>query len=108
MTIILIISRCLSACTKVILFCQFELEYKSKQGKSVITLADIVPKVAVNGVVMLTFTDSSYLESFYSSYYVSKLNQYRNFIVVAVDMNAYEVGVFTAIHSRHCLIEDIQ
>lgn len=40
---------------------------------------------------MLTFTDSSYLESFYASYVVSKLDQYRNFIVVAVDMNAYTV-----------------
>ena len=40
---------------------------------------------------MLTFTDSSYLESFYASYVVSKLDQYRNFIVVAVDLNAYTV-----------------
>ena len=54
-------------------------------------MADLVPKVAINRVVMLTFTDSSYLESFYASYVVSKLNQYPNFIVVAVDMNAYTV-----------------
>ena len=108
MTMIQIILRCLSVCTKVNFFYQFELEYTSKQGKPVVTLADIVPRVAVNGVVMLTFTDSSYLESFYSSYDVSRLSQYRNFIVVAVDMNAYEVGLFRAVESRHYLIEDIQ
>ena len=38
---------------------------------------------------MVTFTDSSYLESFYSSYQISHLEQYSNLIVAAVDLKSY-------------------
>ena len=40
---------------------------------------------------MVSFTDSSYLESFYASYNISRLDRFSNFIIVAVDLKAYEV-----------------
>ena len=37
---------------------------------------------------MVSFTDSSYLESFYASYNISRLDRFSNFIIVAVDLKA--------------------
>lgn len=55
------------------------------------SLKDMIPKIQRNGSVLVTFTDSSYLSAFYTSYQVSHLNNYSNFLVVAMDEDAYHV-----------------
>ncbi|KAK8789327.1 hypothetical protein WA588_001212 [Blastocystis sp. NMH] len=62
-----------------------------KNGEVVRTLASYLPEKAINNTVMVSFTDSSYLESFYASYNISRLDRFSNFIIVAVDLKAYEV-----------------
>lgn len=65
--------------------------FHRQRGKTCHNTAELGPKVAINRVVVLIFTDSSSLRLYYSSVVVGKLDQYRNFIVVAVDINAYTV-----------------
>ena len=67
------------------------LNIQLKSGEVVRTLASYLPEKAINNTVMVSFTDSSYLESFYASYNISRLDRFSNFIIVAVDLKAYEV-----------------
>ena len=60
-------------------------------GKPITTLKELILRVQKNGIVMVTFTDSSYLGAFYTSYQISHLDQYSNFIVVAMDLDGYHV-----------------
>ena len=62
-----------------------------KNGEVVRTLASYLPEKAINNTVMVSFTDASYLESFYASYNISRLERFSNFIIVAVDLKAYEI-----------------
>lgn len=51
----------------------------------------MAPVIQKDGIILVTFTDSSYLESFYTSYQISHLENYPNFLVVAMDKDAYAV-----------------
>lgn len=64
-------------------------DIRDDEGRFVRSFALMVRRVAVNATVMVTFTDSSYLDAFYASYKLSKLDRFPNFIVVAVDAKAY-------------------
>ena len=61
----------------------------------------MAPLVQKDGIVLVTFTDSSYLEAFYSSYQISHLANYSNFLVVAMDPDAYFVQSCFFCANRH-------
>lgn len=71
--------------------CLLVVEIHLGDGSEVRMLASYIPIRAINHTVMVTFTDSSYLESFYSSYEISSLGQYKNLIVAAVDLKSYAI-----------------
>lgn len=71
--------------------CLLVVEIHLEDGSEVRMLASYIPVRAINHTVMVTFTDSSYLESFYSSYEISNLGQYKNLIVAAVDLKSYAI-----------------
>lgn len=54
-------------------------------------ISDMVLNRMKDNRVIVTFTDFSYLESFYVSYTVSRLWRFSNFFVVALDRRAYDV-----------------
>lgn len=71
--------------------CCFYVEYVDSSGIAMRSLKDMIPTIQKNGSVLVTFTDSSYLSAFYTSYQVSHLDKYSNFLVVAMDEDAYHV-----------------
>ena len=71
--------------------CCFYVEYVDSSGITMRSFKDMIPTIQKNGSVLVTFTDSSYLSAFYTSYQVSHLDKYSNFLVVAMDEDAYHV-----------------
>ena len=69
------------------------IDYEKAAGMHVVTLRELVPKRQQNGVVMVTFTDLGYIDSFYLSNELSKLHSYSNLVVVAIEMGAYTVPI---------------
>ena len=63
----------------------------------------MVNKLVQDNRVIVTFTDYSYLESFYVSYTVSRLWKYSNFFVVALDSRAYDL-----LHSQNIPVAFLQ
>ena len=52
---------------------------------------DVVKRVQVNRRVMVTYMNYPYLDQFYVSYMTSRLWRYRNFMVVALDQETYDM-----------------
>ena len=77
----------LDSCTIFNRLCYIDIY--NEEGRPMRSFAKMVRKLAVNMTVMVTFTDSSYLNAFYASYKLSRLDRFPNFIVVAVDASAY-------------------
>lgn len=55
-----------------------------------IDIAQLLNILCVNDDVMITFTDFSYLDAFYAMVTNSQLNTYKNFIVFAIDDQAFD------------------
>ena len=54
-------------------------------------IEDIVKRVQVDRRVMVTYMNYPYLDQFYVSYMTSRLWRYRNFMVVALDQETYDI-----------------
>lgn len=71
--------------------CASNLDFQDVNGEHVISLRELVPERQKDGVVMVTFTDMGYIDSFYLSNELSHLQSYSNLVVVAIEISAYIV-----------------
>ncbi|KAK8832681.1 hypothetical protein WA577_004076 [Blastocystis sp. JDR] len=63
--------------------------FQDVNGEHVVSLRELVPERQKDGVVMVTFTDMGYIDSFYLSNELSHLQSYSNLVVVAIEISAY-------------------
>lgn len=54
--------------------CASNLDFQDVNGEHVVSLRELVPERQKDGVVMVTFTDMGYIDSFYLSNELSSLS----------------------------------
>lgn len=75
--------------------CVYNVDFQDVNGEHIITLRELVQLQHRDNVVMVTFTDLGYIDSFYLSNELSHLQSYSNLVVVAIEIGAYLVRLDT-------------